>query len=43
MRKSRIKRAVGTHKDELTDEDIKFLIEETNTDEEFVRSAIASL
>lgn len=43
MRKSRIKRAVGTHKDQLTDEDIKFLIEETNTDEEFVRSAIASL
>lgn len=43
MRKSRIKRAVGTHKDELIDEDIKFLIEETNTDEEFVRSAIASL
>ena len=43
MRRSRIKRAVGTHKDELTDEDIKFLIEETNTDEEFVRSAIASL
>ena len=43
MRKSRIKRAVGTHKDELTDEDIKFLIKETNTDEEFVRSAIASL
>lgn len=43
MRKSRIKRAVGTHKDELTDDDIKFLIEETNTNEEFVRSAIASL
>lgn len=43
MRKSRIKRAVGSHKDELTDEDIKFLIEETNTNEEFVRNAIASL
>ena len=43
MRKSRIKRAVGTHKDELTDEDIRFLIEETNTDEQFVRNAIASL
>lgn len=43
MRRSRIKRAVGSHKDELTDEDIKFLIEETNTDEEFVRSAIAAL
>ena len=43
MRRSRIKRAVGTHKDELTDEDIKFLIEETNTDESFVRSALASL
>lgn len=43
MRRSRIKRAVGTHKDELSDEDIKFLIEETNTDEEFVRNAIASL
>ncbi|MCR5808389.1 MAG: PLP-dependent lyase/thiolase [Clostridiales bacterium] len=43
MRRSRIKRAVGAHKDELTDEDIKFLIEETNTDEEFVRSAIAAL
>ena len=43
MRKSRIKRAVGTHKDELTDEDIKFLIEETNTNEQFVRDAIASL
>lgn len=43
MRKSRIKRAVGSHKDELTDEDIKFLIEETNTDEKFVRDAVASL
>lgn len=43
MRKSRIKRAVGTHKDELTDEDIKFLMEETNASEEFVRSVIASL
>ena len=43
MRRSRIKRAVGSHKDELTDEDIKFLIEETNTNEEFVRSAIAAL
>lgn len=43
MRVSRIKRAVGAHKDELTDEDIKFLIEETNTNEEFVRNAIASL
>lgn len=43
MRRSRIKRAVGTHKDELTDEDIKFLVEETNTDEEFVRSAVAAL
>ncbi len=43
MRKSRIKRAVGTHKDELTDEDIKFLVEETNTNEQFVRDAIASL
>lgn len=43
MRRSRIKRAVGAHKDELTDEDIKFLIEETNTDEKFVRDAIASL
>lgn len=43
MRKSRIKRAVGTHKDELTDEDIKFLMEETNSSEEFVRSAIAAL
>lgn len=43
MRKSRIKRAVGTHKDELTDEDIRFLMEETNSDEAFVRSAIAAL
>ncbi len=43
MRKSRIKRAVGSHKDELTDEDIEFLIEETNTDEKFVRDAVASL
>ncbi|MBR0135164.1 MAG: PLP-dependent lyase/thiolase [Clostridia bacterium] len=43
MRRSRIKRAVGTHKDELTDEDIKFLVEETNTNEEFVRSAVAAL
>ena len=43
MRRSRIKRAVGTHKDELTDEDIRFLMEETNTDEEYVRSVVASL
>lgn len=43
MRRSRIKRAVGTHKDELTGEDIKFLMEETNASEEFVRSVIASL
>ncbi len=43
MRKSRIKRAVGTHKDELTDEDIKFLMEETNASEEFVRGVVASL
>ena len=43
MRKSRIKRAVGTHKDELTDEDVKFLMEETNASEEFVRGVIASL
>ena len=43
MRKSRIKRAVGTHKDELTDEDIRYLVEETNTNEEFVRAAVASL
>lgn len=43
MRRSRIKRAVGSHKDELTDEDIRFLVEETNTDEEFVRSAVAAL
>ena len=43
MRRSRIKRAVGTHKDELTDEDIRFLMEETNSSEEFVRSAVAAL
>ena len=43
MRRSRIKRAVGTHKDELTDEDIKFLMDETNSTEEFVRSAVAAL
>ena len=43
MRKSRIKRAVGTHKDELTDEDIRFLMEETNSSEEFVRAAVAAL
>jgi cysteine synthase len=43
MKRSRIKRAVGTHKDELTDEDIRFLMEETNASEEFVRSAIAAL
>ena len=43
MRKSRIKRAVGSHKDELTDEDIRFLVEETNTNEQFVRDAVASL
>ena len=43
MRRSRIKRAVGTHKDELTDEDIKFLMEETNSSEEFVRNAVAAL
>lgn len=43
MRKSRIKRAVGTHKDELTDDDIKFLMEETNSSEEFVRNAVAAL
>ena len=43
MRRSRIKRAVGTHKDELTDEDIRFLMEETNTDEEYVRGVVASL
>ena len=43
MRRSRIKRAVGAHKDELTDEDIRFLVEETNSDEEFVRSAVAAL
>lgn len=43
MRKSRIKRAVGSHKDELTDEDVKFLMEETNASEEFVRGVIASL
>ncbi|MBR3382196.1 MAG: PLP-dependent lyase/thiolase [Clostridia bacterium] len=43
MRRSRIKRAVGSHKDELTDEDIRFLMEETNSDEAFVRSAIAAL
>ena len=43
MRRSRIKRAVGSHKDELTDEDIRFLVEETNSDEEFVRSAVAAL
>ncbi|MBO4563355.1 MAG: PLP-dependent lyase/thiolase [Clostridia bacterium] len=43
MRRSRIKRAVGTHKDELTDEDIRFLVEETNTDEDYVRSVVASL
>lgn len=43
MRRSRIKRAVGAHKVELTDEDIRFLVEETNSDEEFVRSAVAAL
>ncbi len=43
MRRSRIKRAVGAHKDELTDGDIRFLIEETNTNEEFVRAALAAL
>lgn len=43
MRRSRIKRAVGTHKDELTDEDIRFLMEETNSSEEFVLSAVAAL
>ena len=43
MRRSRIKRAVGTHKDELTDEDIRFLMEETNASEEFVRGVVASL
>ncbi|MBO4848395.1 MAG: PLP-dependent lyase/thiolase [Clostridia bacterium] len=43
MRRSRIKRAVGSRKDELTDEDIRFLVEETNTNEQFVRDAVASL
>lgn len=43
MRRSRIKRAVGSHKDELTDDDIKFLMDETNSSEEFVRAAVAAL
>ncbi len=43
VRRSRIKRAVGSHKDELTDDDIRFLMEETKADEEFVRAAVAAL
>ncbi len=43
IRRSRIKRAVGTHKNELTDNDIKYLMIETNSSEEFVRSAVAAL
>ena len=43
VRRSRIKRAVGSHKDELTDDDIRFLMEETNSSEEFVRAAVAAL
>lgn len=43
LRKSRIKRAVGTHKDDLTDEDIMYLVEETNTNEEYVRKAVSEL
>ena len=43
VRRSNIKKAVGTHKDELTDDDIRYLVEETNSSEEFVRSVIAGL
>ena len=43
VRRSNIKNAVGTHKDELTDQDIQYLIAETNSNEEFVRNVIASL
>lgn len=43
VRRSNIKNAVGTHKDELTDDDIRYLVEETNSSEEFVRSVIAGL
>lgn len=43
VRRSNIKNAVGTQKDELTDDDIRYLVEETNSSEEFVRSVIAGL
>ena len=43
VRRSNIKNAVGTHKNELTDDDIRYLVEETNSSEEFVRSVIAGL
>ncbi|MDY2926891.1 MAG: PLP-dependent lyase/thiolase, partial [Eubacteriales bacterium] len=43
VRRSHIKNAVGTHKDELTQQDIQYLVDETNSSEEFVRGVIASL
>lgn len=43
VRRSNIKNAVGTHKNELTEQDIQYLVDETNSNEEFVRNTIASL
>lgn len=43
IRRSHIKNAIGMHKDELTDVDIKYLIDETKSDETFVKNAIAAL
>ncbi|MDO4567738.1 MAG: 2-amino-4-oxopentanoate thiolase subunit OrtB [Clostridia bacterium] len=43
LRRSAIKNAVGSKLDELTPTDIRFLVEETNTDEAYVRAALDTL
>lgn len=43
IRRSNIRNAVGTHKDELTKHDIRYLADETNTDEDFVLRVIESI
>lgn len=43
VRRSNIKNAVGTHKNELTQQDIEYLMAETKSSEEFVRQAVAAL
>ncbi len=43
VRRSYIKNAVGARKEELTPDDIRFLVEETNSSEAFVKNALLSI